>query len=108
MWSGRRRPPRPWWPESSHVDSTTPDMEVLKITPRGYCHGVVDALRIAKRVREETQAPVHMLARLAHSTHASDDLHQQEIALVDQPDRLRRREPAQAGTVISTAYDVPS
>jgi len=37
-------------------------MEVVRITPRGYCHGVVDAFRIAKRVREETNGPVHMLS----------------------------------------------
>src|ERR1700682_89465 len=34
---------------SRRLEST---MEVVKITPRGYCHGVVDAFRIAKRVRE--------------------------------------------------------
>src|SRR5439155_1267081 len=49
-------------------------MEVLKITPRGYCHGVVDAFRIAKRVREETEGPVHMLGMLVHNTHAIDAL----------------------------------
>src|SRR6266566_1628748 len=57
-------------------------MEVLKITPRGYCHGVVDAFRIAKRVREETQGPVHMLGMLVHNTHATDDLQRQGVALV--------------------------
>ncbi len=24
-------------------------MDVVRITPRGYCHGVVEAIRIAKR-----------------------------------------------------------
>lgn len=81
-------------------------MEVLKITPRGYCHGVVDAFRIAKRVREETQGPVHMLGMLVHNTHATDDLQQQGIALVDQPDRLRGLEQVKEGTVIFTAHGV--
>ncbi len=81
-------------------------MEVLKITPRGYCHGVVDAFRIAKRVREETQGPVHMLGMLVHNTHATDDLQQQGIALVDQPDRLAGLEHIKAGTVIFTAHGV--
>jgi len=81
-------------------------MEVLKITPRGYCHGVVDAFRIAKRVREETQGPVHMLGMLVHNTHATDDLQQQGIALVDQPDRLRGLELVKGGTVIFTAHGV--
>jgi 4-hydroxy-3-methylbut-2-en-1-yl diphosphate reductase len=81
-------------------------MEVLKITPRGYCHGVVDAFRIAKRVREETNGPVHMLGMLVHNTHATDDLQQQGIALVDQPDRLAGLELIKEGTVIFTAHGV--
>jgi 4-hydroxy-3-methylbut-2-enyl diphosphate reductase len=81
-------------------------MEVLKITPRGYCHGVVDAFRIAKRVREETNGPVHMLGMLVHNTHATDDLQQQGIALVDQPDRLSGLELIKEGTVIFTAHGV--
>jgi 4-hydroxy-3-methylbut-2-enyl diphosphate reductase len=81
-------------------------LEVLKITPRGYCHGVVDAFRIAKRVREETEGPVHMLGMLVHNTHATDDLQQQGIALVDQPDRLQGLEHIKEGTVIFTAHGV--
>jgi 4-hydroxy-3-methylbut-2-enyl diphosphate reductase len=81
-------------------------VEVIKITPRGYCHGVVDAFRIAKRVREETEGPVHMLGMLVHNTHATDDLQQQGIALVDQPDRLRGLEHIKEGTVIFTAHGV--
>ena len=81
-------------------------MEVLKITPRGYCHGVVDAFRIAKRVREETDGPVRMLGMLVHNTHATDDLQDQGIALVDQPDRLKGLEQIKDGTVIFTAHGV--
>ena len=81
-------------------------MEVIKITPRGYCHGVVDAFRIAKRVREETNGPVHMLGMLVHNTHATDDLQAQGIALVDQPDRLAGLDQIKEGTVIFTAHGV--
>src|SRR5258708_6721946 len=81
-------------------------MEVLKITPRGYCHGVVDAFRIAKRVREETNGPVHMLGMLVHNTHATDDLQAQGIALVDQPDRFAGLDQIKEGTVIFTAHGV--
>jgi 4-hydroxy-3-methylbut-2-enyl diphosphate reductase len=81
-------------------------MEVLKITPRGYCHGVVDAFRIARRVREQTQGPVHMLGMLVHNTHATDDLREQGIELVDPPDRLAGLEQIKEGTVIFTAHGV--
>jgi 4-hydroxy-3-methylbut-2-enyl diphosphate reductase len=81
-------------------------MEVLRITPRGYCHGVVDAFRIAKRVRESTQGPVHMLGQLVHNTHATDDLQAQGIKLVDPPNRLAGLEQISEGTVIFTAHGV--
>src|SRR5229473_2395325 len=81
-------------------------MEVVKITPRGYCHGVVDAFRIAKRVREATAGPVHMLGMLVHNTHATDDLQAQGIALVDPPDRLAGLSQIKGGTVIFTAHGV--
>jgi 4-hydroxy-3-methylbut-2-enyl diphosphate reductase len=81
-------------------------MEVLRITPRGYCHGVVDAFRIAKRVREESDGPVHMLGHLVHNTHATDDLQRQGIQLVDPPNRLAGLEQISAGTVIFTAHGV--
>ena len=81
-------------------------MEVLRITPRGYCHGVVDAFRIAKRVRESSEGPVHMLGQLVHNTHATDDLQQQGIRLVDPPNRLAGLEQIAGGTVIFTAHGV--
>jgi 4-hydroxy-3-methylbut-2-en-1-yl diphosphate reductase len=81
-------------------------MEVLRITPRGYCHGVVDAFRIAKRVRESTGGPVHMLGQLVHNTHATDDLQRQGIGLVDPPNRLAGLEQIHEGTVIFTAHGV--
>ena len=81
-------------------------MEVLRITPRGYCHGVVDAFRIAKRVRESTDGPVRMLGQLVHNTHATDDLQRQGVQLVDPPNRLAGLEQIRDGTVIFTAHGV--
>jgi 4-hydroxy-3-methylbut-2-en-1-yl diphosphate reductase len=81
-------------------------MEVVRITPRGYCHGVVDAFRIAKRVRESTGGQVHMLGQLVHNTHATDDLQQQGIRLVDPPNRLAGLDMIETGTVIFTAHGV--
>jgi 4-hydroxy-3-methylbut-2-enyl diphosphate reductase len=81
-------------------------MEVVRITPRGYCHGVVDAFRIAKRVRETTGEPVHMLGQLVHNTHVTADLQEQGIRLVDPPNRLAGLETIEGGTVIFTAHGV--
>jgi 4-hydroxy-3-methylbut-2-enyl diphosphate reductase len=81
-------------------------MEVIRITPRGYCHGVVDAFRIAKRVRESTNGPIYMLGHLVHNTHATDELQRQGIDLVDPPNRLAGLEMIPGGTVIFTAHGV--
>ena len=81
-------------------------MDVLKITPRGYCHGVVDAIRIAKHVGEETEGPVHMLGLLVHNTHVTDDMQQHGVKLVDAPDRLAGLDRIKDGTVIFTAHGV--
>jgi 4-hydroxy-3-methylbut-2-enyl diphosphate reductase len=81
-------------------------VEVVRITPRGYCHGVVDAFRIAKRVREETDGPVHMLGQLVHNTHATGDLERQGVQLVDPPNRLAGLDMIEGGTVIFTAHGV--
>src|SRR5437588_3972228 len=81
-------------------------MEVLRITPRGYCHGVVDAFRIAKKVREENAGPVHMLGQLVHNTHVTDELQEQGIKLVDPPNRLSGLDQISEGTVIFTAHGV--
>src|SRR5438105_15873343 len=79
-------------------------MEVMKITPRGYCHGVGDAFRVAKRVRESTGEPVRMLGQLVHNTHVTADLQEQGIQLVDPPNRLAGLETIDSGTVIFTAH----
>src|ERR1700694_5891342 len=81
-------------------------MEVVKITPRGYCHGVVDALRIAKRVREETAGRVTMLGMLVHNEHTVGELQAQGIELVDQSDREAALSQVKGGTVIFTAHGV--
>jgi 4-hydroxy-3-methylbut-2-enyl diphosphate reductase len=81
-------------------------MEVVRITPRGYCHGVVDAFKIARRVRAETEGPVHMLGQLVHNTHVTDELQEQGIELVDPPNRLAGLEQIKGGTVIFTAHGV--
>ncbi len=81
-------------------------MEVLKITPRGYCHGVVDAIRIAKHVGEESAEPVHMLGLLVHNTHVTDEMQTHGVRLVDAPDRIAGLDQIKSGTVIFTAHGV--
>ena len=86
-------------------------MEVLKITPRGYCHGVVDAIKIARQVGAESRAepvpqPVHMLGYLVHNEHVTDELRDHGVELIDSDDRIQGLQRIDDGTVIFTAHGV--
>jgi 4-hydroxy-3-methylbut-2-en-1-yl diphosphate reductase len=83
-------------------------MEVVRITPRGYCHGVVEAIRIAKRVGNE-RAPgeqVTMLGYLVHNEHVTRELEEHGVALVDAPDRMKGLDQIESGTVVFTAHGI--
>jgi len=83
-------------------------MEVVRITPRGYCHGVVEAIRIAKRVGAERggSEPVTMLGYLVHNEHVTRELQEAGVALVDEADRMKGLERVNDGTVIFTAHGI--
>lgn len=82
-------------------------MEVVRITPRGYCHGVVEAIRMAKKVgAEHAGEPVTMLGYLVHNEHVTRELQGAGVRLVDAPDRMTGLESIDSGTVIFTAHGV--
>lgn len=82
-------------------------MEVLKITPRGYCHGVVEAIRAAKQTAKARPGEkIAMLGYLVHNTHVTDELRQSGIELVDSDNRLDGLDRIENGTVIFTAHGV--
>ena len=74
-------------------------MEVVRITPRGYCHGVVEAIRIAKRVGAErsAQGPVTMLGYLVHNEHVTRELQEAGVALVEESDRMKGLDQVRMG-----------
>jgi 4-hydroxy-3-methylbut-2-enyl diphosphate reductase len=86
-------------------------VEVVKITPRGYCHGVVDAIKVAREVgaeaaRDAVPQPVQMLGYLVHNEHVTDELKDHGVKLVDADDRIQGLQMIDAGTVIFTAHGV--
>jgi 4-hydroxy-3-methylbut-2-enyl diphosphate reductase len=83
-------------------------MEVIKISPRGYCYGVVDAIQMAKKVARDpdTPRPIYVLGQIVHNRHVVDDLAQHGIVSLDGPDRLALLDQVQSGTVIFTAHGV--
>jgi 4-hydroxy-3-methylbut-2-en-1-yl diphosphate reductase len=83
-------------------------MDVVRITPRGYCHGVVEAIRIAKRVGAERGAaePVTMLGYLVHNEHVTRELEESGVTLIAEPDRMKGLDQVKEGTVIFTAHGI--
>jgi 4-hydroxy-3-methylbut-2-enyl diphosphate reductase len=83
-------------------------MRVIKITPRGYCYGVVDAIQMAKRVARDPQVPrpIYVLGQIVHNRHAVDGLSALGIVSLDGPDRMALLDQVDEGTVIFTAHGV--
>lgn len=84
-------------------------MEVVKITPRGYCYGVVDAMTMAKQVARDPNVPrpIFVLGQIVHNRHAVDDLERLEIRTLDGGLRLELLDQVPDGaTVIFTAHGV--
>lgn len=83
-------------------------MKVLKITPRGYCYGVVDAMVIARNAAldKTLPRPIYILGMIVHNKHVTDAFEEDGIITLDGKDRMEILEKANTGTVIFTAHGV--
>lgn len=85
-------------------------MEVLKIHPRGYCYGVVDAITMAKRIARDSNVPrpIIVLGEIVHNQHVVRDLEQLGIHTLES--RGSRADLLQqvpdGATVIFTAHGI--
>ena len=83
-------------------------MDVIKVSPRGYCYGVVDAMEIARKAARDpsTPRPIHIVGLIVHNRLAVEELTNLGIITLDGPDRAAILEQVTAGTVIFTAHGV--
>lgn len=83
-------------------------MKVQKITPRGYCYGVVDAMIIARNAAldKTLPRPIYILGMIVHNKHVTDAFEQDGIITLDGKDRLDILRKVDKGTVIFTAHGV--
>jgi 4-hydroxy-3-methylbut-2-enyl diphosphate reductase len=81
-------------------------LKVIPANPRGYCHGVVTAMRMAREVVAQANGPVYMLGYLVHNEHLTSELEELGITLIDADDRLAGLEEVREGTVIFTAHGI--
>lgn len=58
-------------------------MEVLLARPRGFCAGVVRAIKIVERALEKYGTPVYVLHEIVHNRHVVEDLKNQGALFVE-------------------------
>jgi len=83
-------------------------MEVIKISPRGYCYGVVDALQLVRQTAKDPRVPrpIYVIGQIVHNRHAIEELSNLGVVTLDGPDRASILEQVTEGTVIFTAHGV--
>jgi len=83
-------------------------MQVIKINPRGYCYGVVDAMVIARNASldKTLPRPIYILGMIVHNKHVTDAFEKDGIITLDGHNRKEIIEQVNEGTVIFTAHGV--
>src|SRR5438876_665869 len=83
-------------------------MEVIKISPRGYCYGVVDALQLVRQTAKDPTVPrpIYIIGQIVHNRHAIEELTNLGVISLEGPDRASILEQVNEGTVIFTAHGV--
>jgi 4-hydroxy-3-methylbut-2-enyl diphosphate reductase len=83
-------------------------MEVVKISPRGYCYGVVDAMVLALHTAKnlDLPRPIYILGMIVHNKHVTDAFELEGVITLDGENRLEILEQIDKGTVIFTAHGV--
>jgi len=85
-------------------------MEVIEIKPRGYCHGVLNALAIVKKVikNKSYPRPIYVLGQIVHNRQITAYFKTHGVISLDDKGKTRYDllESVNEGTVIFTAHGV--
>ncbi|MCR2807947.1 4-hydroxy-3-methylbut-2-enyl diphosphate reductase [Paenibacillus soyae] len=83
-------------------------MEIVKISPRGYCYGVVDAMVLALQTAKnlELPRPIYILGMIVHNAHVTEAFEKEGVITLDGANRLEILDQIEEGTVIFTAHGV--
>ncbi|MEI3146622.1 MAG: hypothetical protein V8T10_01030 [Merdibacter sp.] len=84
-------------------------MNIIKVSPRGYCKGVVRAISIAKQCRERyPDQPITVLGMLVHNEYVKNALALRGIRTIEDPQRNRVQllDEVESGVVIFTAHGI--
>lgn len=83
-------------------------MEVIKIVPRGYCHGVVSAMQqvVATLNDPNTKKPVYILGQIVHNQNITQAFKEAGAITLYGKNRQAILDQVQSGTVIITAHGI--
>lgn len=83
-------------------------MQIIKISPRGYCYGVVDAMVVARNAAldKSLPRPIYILGMIVHNKHVTDAFAEEGIITLDGSNRKEILEKVESGTVIFTAHGI--
>ncbi len=85
-------------------------MKTIDLKPRGYCHGVLNALAIVKKVVRDKSypRPIYVLGQIVHNQKITQAFETLGVISLDEPGktRLEMLESISSGTVIFTAHGI--
>jgi len=83
-------------------------VRVLRITPRGYCYGVVGAMKIVQAAINDPSLPrpIFIIGMIVHNRQVVDAFDDKGVITLDGASRLDLLDQAECGTVIFTAHGV--
>lgn len=84
-------------------------MEIIQVTPRGYCKGVTRAIALAKKTAQEhPDTPIYVLGMLVHNAYVMEALKQLHIQPIDDKTKTRMEllDEIDHGVVIFTAHGI--
>lgn len=83
-------------------------MNIIKITPRGYCHGVVSALNtVVKTIQEENiPKPIYILGEIVHNEMITKAFSEHDVITLTGGTRKELMDQINEGTVIITAHGI--
>lgn len=83
-------------------------MQVIRLTPRGYCHGVVGAMRMVQEAIENPSLPrpLYIVGMIVHNQHVVDAFRDEGVITLDGASRWELLSQVDSGTVIFTAHGV--
>lgn len=83
-------------------------MEITKLTPRGFCKGVVGAIHIINKALENDnlKKPIYMLGNIVHNKNIVQAFENKGIIILDGDSRVEMLKGINKGTIIFTAHGV--